>query len=317
MVYSPDKGTMYCPYCEGTDCEEISPSESLTVCASCGGELSIDATTSASQCPYCSNHIIFDERVSGKYKPDSVIPFKVSKKMAVEAMDKEFKKRVFAPLSFLSEKTLEGMKGIYVPFFLYDFKVESNYRATGTKVRSWRSGDYRYTETSYYSIVRRMYAEYDNIPADASYQMDDATMDLMEPFDYTNLSEFDPKYLSGFFGEIYNAESDEFIERARTKAKKSAKELLFDTIKGYNTISTELDVTRVEDGQIDYTLFPVWRYTYMYRKNPYYFYVNGQNGKVIGKLPISKGKVVVYGLFASGMLLTALEMILKIVGVLF
>lgn len=316
MVYSPKVKAMYCPYCEGTDCESVAGDASLTVCASCGGELSVDKFDSSGKCPYCGNYLVYNDRVSGEYLPDSVIPFKLTKDEAVESMDKEFKRRKFAPISFLNEKTLENLKGYYVPFFLYDFTADYDYLGEGTKVRTWRSGNYDYTETSYFEIVRKMHAEYDNIPADASYVMEDNTMDLLEPFDYNELMEFDPKYLSGFFGSIYNDKSDTFKPRAVIKATNSAKALMRDSIKGYATVKAEVDDLRFQDGKVDYTLFPVWKYVFKWAGKEYPFYVNGQNGKVIGKVPISKLKVIIYSLVSGGLLLAGIEFILKLMEVL-
>ena len=66
VVYSPERHKMYCPFCEGEDCEEENGAEQTTVvCSNCGGELQIGEFTSASQCPYCDNYLIFDERVTG------------------------------------------------------------------------------------------------------------------------------------------------------------------------------------------------------------------------------------------------------------
>ena len=228
-------------------------------------------------------------------------------------MDKEFKRRLFAPISFLSDKTLEGMKGAYVPFFLYDFFAESEYRGEGTKVRSWRSGNYDYTETSYYEVERRMEASYDNIPADASYEMNDYTMDLMEPYDYSDLVSFDPKYLSGFFGEIYNDTSDKFVERARKKASESAESLMKQSISGYASLRADVDRTVLTDQKVDYALFPVWIYKYKYGGKDYNYYVNGQTGKVIGKTPVSKLKVLIYTIFSTGLLYLGIEAFLGII----
>ena len=313
MIFAPAKQKMYCPYCDGEDTERVAGNDSLTVCASCGGEVDPGQYKSSDKCPYCGNYLIFDKRVSDNYKPDSIIPFKLDKDMAVASMDKEFKKRLFAPISFLSEKSLESMKGAYVPFFLYDYLAESVYRGEGTKVRSWRSGDYTYTETSYYDVEREMHASFDNIPVDASFEMPDSTMDLMEPYDYTDLMSFDPKYLSGFFGEIYNDTADKFADRAKKKAADSAETLMKKSIGAYSSLKTVVDQTTLTDRKIDYALFPVWVYKYKYAGKDYNFYVNGQTGKVIGKTPVSKLKVVIYSIVSTLLFYGGIEAVLGIV----
>lgn len=314
MVYSPKFKKMYCPYCDGQECHEKKGDHSLTACASCGGEININEFTSASKCPYCGNYLIFDERVEGDYKPDSVIPFMITKEEAVDFMEKEFGKRVFTPSSFLSEKSLEGLQGFYVPFFLYDYVTDSDYVGEGTKVRRWRQGDYDYTETSYYDIVRKMHADYDNIPVDASLAMPDGEMDLLEPFDYNELMEFKPEYLSGFFGEIYNDSIDNLEKRAVDKLVSSTSKLMHDSLAGYSTTRAITDTVSYKRGKVDFSLFPVWLYIYKYRGKSYRFFVNGQNGKVIGVTPVSKLKVVIYSIVSGGLLLGALEMLIRLWG---
>lgn len=180
-VYSPEKGRMHCPHCESTDSEEKIGDDSLTQCVNCGAPLQLSEYTSACRCGHCGTYLIFDERVSAPYEPRMVLPFCVGKRMAVERMEQEFSNRLFAPSDFMSTKSLEKMEGIYVPFWLYDYDVDYDFAGEGTKVRTWTSGDTQYTETSYYEVIRKMDADFERVPVDASYVMADGIMDLMEP----------------------------------------------------------------------------------------------------------------------------------------
>lgn len=316
VVWSPEKQQMFCPYCDGTDCESPAGDGSTTVCASCGGELTVEDFRSSDKCPYCGNYLIFDDRVSGEYLPDEIIPFKIGKDQAVERMEAEFGRRTFAPTSFLTEKSLKSMRGCYVPFFLYDYDANSVFEGTGTKVRRWRSGDYDYTETSYYEIKRRMQASYDNIPVDASLMMPDATMDLMEPFDYEQFCSFNPKYLSGFFGEIYTETEADLEERAAMKARRSARAIVRNSINGYDTLSAKVEETSLKKGKTDYALFPVWLYSYEYSGRVYDIFVNGQTGKVVGKTPVSLPKVIAYGITVGGFIFAMFQFVFRILEVL-
>lgn len=296
MVFDPERQTMYCEHCESVDSHEQKGDRSITVCAACGGEVILNPLTSASQCAYCGNYLIFDERIEGVYKPDTILPFKISKKAAVECMKQEFKKRIFTPTSFLSEPTLKDLNGYYVPYFLFDYKADAFYEGEGTKIRRWSSGGYDYTETSYYAIRRHMKASYDNIPADASVAMEDDAMDLMEPYDYSQLVGFAPKYMSGFWGEIYNDNASAFEPRAKQKANASAHQLLSQSVSGYSSVRVISENVALQPGKTDYALLPVWLYVYKFGGKIYRFFVNGQNGKVVGETPVSTGKVFSYGL---------------------
>ena len=46
-------------------------------CPSCAAELICDDTTAATSCPYCGNPTVVPGQLSGTWKPDYVIPFKL------------------------------------------------------------------------------------------------------------------------------------------------------------------------------------------------------------------------------------------------
>lgn len=217
-VYNPEKKMMYCPHCESEDSQEKLDGVGLAQCGNCGAPMDVPDHTSAMKCESCGSYHIFEERITGEYAPHLILPFEISKNQAVAILKKEFGKRVFTPSGFLSNASIEKMEGSYVPFFLYDFHADARYSAQGTKVRSWSSGDYRYTETSYFAIERDMDVEFDNIPVDASVRLEDSTMDLLEPYDYKALEAFKEQYMSGFEGEIYTDNAITLQERAEQKA---------------------------------------------------------------------------------------------------
>ena len=305
IVYNPDKATMCCPHCDGLDTEEkLVSTESIRTCANCGAPMDsvVLEHTSATKCPNCGTYTILDERVADKYKPDLILPFRVSKDKAISLLRDEFGRRVFTPSTFLNNASVSKIEGTYVPFFMYDYDTESEYYGTGTKVRSWSSGDYEYTETSYYDIHRVMDADFDKIPVDASDYMDDTYMDLMEPYAYEGLEDFEEKYMSGFLGEKYNRSEEELASRAENKVASAVEGLVNDSISGYATVTKKSMEIQSDKKNVDYALLPVWEYIFRYRGNDYKFHVNGQTGKVVGKTPVAKDKVALYGLTVFGLI---------------
>lgn len=311
VVYSPEKHGMFCPYCESEGSEEKKEfaAGELKICPNCGGEVPVWDHTSATQCPYCENYLILDERVQGEYEPKLMIPFRFGKEKCKESLREKFKKCLFAPTDFLSEARLNSIQGTYVPFWFYDYDVNCDFLGEGTKVRSWSTGDMRYTETSYYNIYRNMDIDFRNIPVDASVQMPDDVMDLMEPYNYAELQHFKPEYLSGFYAEKYNMASELVESRAKQKMNEDVSQLLKQSYSGYSHISTRKNDVRTANAECRYGLLPVWKYIYEYKGQNYPFYVNGQNGKIIGTAPISKAKVWAY----AGTIWLSLTLILNMV----
>lgn len=300
VVYEPGRGRMYCPHCESEDSEEKIRGGTLTQCVNCGAPLTVQDYTSASRCEHCGCYIVFHERVEGVYEPHMLLPFRVSRKAAEQALDREFSRRLFTPSDFLSAKSLEKMEGIYVPFWLYDYRACYDFAGEGIRVRRWTSGNTEYTETSYYEVVRKMDLDFDKVPVDASYAMEDGVMDLMEPYDYGQLQGFDPKYMSGFYGEVYNQEAAQLEGRAQEKSRAASEELLQESLQAYSSVRPVHKDLKLDRAGVHYALMPVWQYLYRYQGRTYQYHVNGQTGKVIGTTPVSMAKVVSYGISVFG-----------------
>ena len=296
IVYSPEKKKMACPYCDSEDSEEIKyvKWEQMTICPDCNGVIPVQEYTAATRCPYCDNYIVLDERVEGKFLPKLMIPFQLGKETIKQSLREKFKKNVFAPTDFLSEVRLETMEGNYVPFWFFDYDVNADYQGEGRKVRTWTSGNMQYTETSYYDVRRNLDIHFKNIPVDASVPMPDAVMDLMEPYDYSQLTDFDPKYLSGFLAERYNMPASDLENRARIKMGEDTKALVQQELSGYNGIREIHNSAGVLHEEQNYGMLPVWKYLYTYKGQEYPFYINGQNGKIVGIAPLSSAKVWAY-----------------------
>jgi len=306
-VYNPVTGSMYCPHCESEESQEKIAGVGLMQCGNCGAPLEPGEHTSAMKCPNCGSYHIFEERIEGEYTPHLVLPFKVSKEQAVAAIRAEFKKRFFTPKEYLSYASISKMEGAYVPFFMYDIHSDIKYRAIGTKVRSWTSGNYRYTETSYYQVLRDMDADFRKIPVDASVSMDNSVMDLMEPYDYRALVAFEDKYMSGFLAEKYSDDKQILSNRALQKARSDSKAMLRDTLNGYATLTQANEDINLQQTAEQYALLPVWIYEFEYRGKKYTYHVNGQTGKVIGHTPVAYPKLFAYtaAVFAACLAISA------------
>ena len=312
MVYSPEKGTMYCPFCSGENTEESIAVPDEITCPNCGGQLSIPDVTSACKCVYCGSYLILDKRVNGQYKPHLILPFKLGKEQAKELLHREFDKKIFAPDDFLSELKLSTIEGVYVPFFMYSFHTDTDYMGDTTTVRSWTTGNRRYTETSFYHVTRKMRADFSRIPVDASVGMNNQIMDLMEPYDYQALEDFQEKYMSGFFAERYSETPDQLDERAKEKANSDADALIRESLSRYGAVTTVKNERSITRTNTEYALLPVWVYTYQYKDQFYSYHVNGQTGKVIGKAPVSQKKVWIYSI-AQGVFILLMGLALNLI----
>ena len=121
VVYDPAKKKMVCLSCGGSDCQELVPSQEPVICINCGSQIPYTEYQSAGRCPSCGTYLLRDDKVNYPYGADVILPFKISKHEAEEKLRNEFGKKLFIPGTFLSQKTLEALKGVYVPFWMYDY----------------------------------------------------------------------------------------------------------------------------------------------------------------------------------------------------
>lgn len=260
-------------------------------CQSCGGEIITEATTAATHCPYCGSPVVLTGRVSGTLRPDCVIPFKVTEADAKKAMKAFARSKRFAPNSFHSENRLKEIKGVYVPFWLFDSTVYATAQYEGQKTRHWREGEYDCTEVSYYNVFRSGDMSFANIPVDGSQKMPDDLMESLEPFSFAEAVPFRSAYLSGFLADQYDVDRDQCKKRADARTRASAEGSLRGTVKGYQSVSTRQSEIRIVPTGTKYALFPVWLLNTQYQGQNYRFAMNGQSGRFVGNLPISKAKL--------------------------
>ena len=257
-------------------------------CNSCGGEIIGDETMAAAACPFCGNPVVMMDKLSGSLKPDYVIPFKVDKKAAKSALQKYYGNKKLLPKVFKDENHIDEIKGVYVPFWIFDSAVEANIRYKATKVRTWSNSDYIFTETSYFAVTRDGELRFEKVPVDGSIKMADELMESIEPFDFSEAVGFQTAYLAGYFANKYDVDAEKCAERANTRIKKSTEDVFAGTVHGYSTVVPEHVSIRLKDGSAKYALYPVWMLNTTWNGNQYMFAMNGQTGKFVGNLPMDK-----------------------------
>lgn len=136
----------------------------------------------ATSCPFCDNPIVMMGQFAGALKPDLVIPFKLDKKAAKEGLKKHLTGKRLLPKIFKDQNHIDEIKGIYVPFWLFDTNVDATVRYRATKVRMWSDSDYDYTETSHFMVHWGGSIGFENVPVDGSTKMADDLMESIEPF---------------------------------------------------------------------------------------------------------------------------------------
>ena len=259
------------------------------ICQSCGGEIVGDENTGATSCPFCGSPVVIQGRFAGELKPDFVIPFKIDKKAAKAALKKHLTGKKLLPKIFKDENHLEEVKGIYVPFWLFDAKADAKMQYKGTRLRTWSDQKYNYTETSVFAVKREGQINFERVPVDGSSKIANELMESIEPFDFSEAVEFNSAYLSGYLADKYDVSSQECTGRANERIRKSTETAFADTVKGYHTVVPKVSSIQLKQSKVKYALYPVWLLTTRWKGKQYLFAMNGQNGKFVGNLPLDLG----------------------------
>lgn len=261
----------------------------LYACKSCGGEIIGDETLASTKCPYCDNPIVMKGQFAGDLKPDYIIPFKLDKKKAIEGFKSHLLDKKLLPKAFKDENKIEEIKGVYVPFWLFDMNVEASANYKGTKYRYWTAGDYDYTEHKEYDVFRKGNLKFNNVPIDASKSIDNDMMESIEPFKFSEAVEFKTAYLAGYVADKYDVAVENCVEDIEKRVKVTTLSELGKTVSGYDSINIRSSNIKVVDSTTKYALYPVWLLNIKWNDKIYLFAMNGQTGKFIGDLPEDKG----------------------------
>ena len=271
------------------------------ICKSCGGEIVGDETLAAAACPFCDNPVVMMGQFKGDLKPDCVIPFKVDKKAAVAALNRHYSGKRLLPKVFKDQNHIEEVKGVYVPFWLFDADANANIRYRASRVRHWSDSRYNYTETSYFSVVRGGQVAFEHVPVDGSTKIDDTMMESLEPFNFADAVDFQTAYLAGYLADKYDVSADTSRDRANERIRQSTEQAFARTVTGYSTVIPEHTNIQLNNGTAKYALYPVWLLNTDWNGKKYTFAVNGQSGKIVGDLPLDKGAFWkwFFGIFAG------------------
>ena len=260
------------------------------VCKSCGGTIVCDINTTATSCPYCDNPVVMMSNLSGMLKPDIIIPFKITKEAAKKAYIKHLRGKPLLPDKFKDENHIDEIKGLYVPFWLFDADVDASMQFRGTKIRHWSDMSYHYTEYSYYSVFRAAKMGFMNVPVDGSTKMPDDLMESVEPFLLAEADEFRTAYLAGYYADKYDVDADDSMSRANDRIKASATAMIRGTVIGYSKLSVDSSSVNLHDSSSKYAMYPIWILATTWNDKKYLFAMNGQTGKFVGDLPVDKKK---------------------------
>lgn len=312
LAFDPDGQSYHCEYCASDFSQEqldgLTPKSAadqqdksavLYTCPSCGAEVVTDDTTAATFCYYCHNPVVMAGRLEGEFLPDFVIPFAIDKEKATDIFSEWIKRKRYVPKAFFTKEQIETLTGVYFPYILYSCEVDGEMEGEAVKNRIWTTGNIRYTEISRFRVSRKGTMKVDHVARNVLKKANKQLVEGVLPFEMERLKPFSMGYLSGFQAEKRDMGQQEFSHEIEEEVKDYAVSSLQSSIGSYDSVSLSNKRADIKNPIWNYALLPVWTLTYKEEKTGkiYYFALNGQSGKICGKLPVDMGRLAV--LFAS------------------
>ena len=147
----------------------------------------------------------------------------------------------------------------------------------------------------------------------ASTRHDASILRSIEPFysDASHVKPYSPEYLSGFISERYSVGLKDGWNVARQQIENQLRSYISSDIRERNNadrVDSLRFTTEYSDITYKYILVPVWQSAFRYKDKVYQFMVNGQNGKIGGKTPVSALRVAIAILLGIAIVVLIIKM---------
>ena len=249
-------------------------------CSSCGGEIVVNGSEASATCIYCGSPSVIFSRISKERRPDFILPFQISKEQATDIIRARFKGGLFIPKEFKNLQP-DSVRGIYIPYWLVDvYHAESN-------ILCMKPNGSNSSSMNYYARAGHM--KMNNLPIEASLQLNDSSSQRLEPYDLRKLKHFDEEYMLGFYSNMSDMTFGDLRKTVDARAETIFKwNMRFKIPSGSGRHITDSQSATLIDKDLKYALLPAWFVTVQYEGKPHTILVNGENGKVVCGLPWNK-----------------------------
>ncbi len=319
MDFDPATGGLKCPYCdyvqpirkqetqpetaqeldfsqaENTENCNWGTEKKTVLCKACGAESVYDALEISAVCPFCGSNQVMEAADKQTMAPGGVIPFKITDKEASELFKSWIKKKWFCPKMAKESAKAKHFKGVYLPYWTFDADTTSEYHAEYGKERRVKRDDKTEIVVDWYPTRGRYAESFDDELVCATTNQNQSMLAGLEPYNTADNKSYKPEYVAGFAAERYAIGVKEGWEMAQSSIRRKLDNHISDVIEEENHADRVRNlhfVTKYRNITYKYLLLPVWISSYKYKEKVYKFMVNGQTGKVSGKIPISIPKVI-------------------------
>ncbi|AGP32431.1 hypothetical protein [Sorangium cellulosum] len=282
-------------------------------CETCGASLRVEADQRTAACPYCASPSVVERPPSNdRPSPHFVLGFAMARESAQGAVAAWLGKRSLFVQSSVKRGTIDAIRGVYTPAYLYSAMAQTRYAAqigenyqetetytttddkgnTVTRTRVVTRTEHRHLEGQRATYVM-------DVLVVASRAVQNAELEALEPFDLRTMRRYTPAVLSGWVAEEPTLTQAECYALARREALEKIGRDLQGFMPGdsHHGLTHE---TRLDQETLELIYVPLWVLAIRHdpRKPPFRVLINGQTGAIHGKAPLSWVKIALAVLLA-------------------
>lgn len=258
-------------------------------CQGCGATFALPPACIAGACPFCeSPHVVEITAAADLIQPEGVAPFQFDDQGALQRLRGWLKAQSFCPADLFKQAAAVAPRGVYLPFWTFDVGGEVRWQSPLPQTAARRSVGRVPPALSPDAYQPPLYESYpvcyDDLLVPASRSLPADLVDKVNDFKTHSLAPYSPDLLADWPAEIYQISMAAASLVARQRAFQ-------DTQKRIRTHAGRLAANFNSAGIIIHSyklvLLPVWVTGYRYKGEYYPALVNGQTGRVAGRVPRS------------------------------
>ena len=269
-------------------------------CQSCQAISVFDPERVGQRCDFCgSTALVPYQEIKEAFRPESLLPMKVSENQVRDSIRRWYKTRWFAPNKLKRAALTDIVKGLYIPYWTFDAQVHADWTA--------ESGYYYYVTETYQDAqgktqtrqVQKIRWEHSSGSLDhffddelvpASRGVQPQMLRRIEPFPTEELVPYNPGFLSGWVVERYQIDLLAAAKEAREEMDAKITRMCAARVPGDTHRNLQVD-TDYSGQTFKHILTPIWLLSYNYGAKAFQVVINGYTGSIAGKYPKSWIKI--------------------------
>lgn len=263
-------------------------------CEDCQTHLVSTHAEKTAPCPFCQGKLVPAEEIFHEKRllPEGIIPFTIPQKKASRLLHKWLRKRYFyfLPRKIFRLTQPENLKGVFLPYFLIDAHTRSTWKGNAgiqytakVKVKGKERNEQRIAWEPTAGYWEHYFAD---ISVPASQGINAQYLEEIEPFQFRKIVDYDPRYLSDWFAELYQAQEMDGVKTADALIDLKVMQHAYGRVKGDEVKDFKI-VSEKSCLSFRHIFMPIWLATFVYRGRPFQFLINGQTGQITGDKPLS------------------------------